>query len=80
MTVESNEWSSGPENAVPCPWCGGKNDHTMIKDIGGRETHAKSGLDISCDHCEKHYIIKRIDLRPTVWVSQFDPEEDKNND
>ena len=62
---------SGPENNVPCPWCGKHNDHTQIK-----EQARDTGALIICDGCENIYRVQRIDRTIRITVVQYHGEID----
>lgn len=71
---ESKKARSGPITAVPCPWCGKKNNHAEITpESAGRQTYKKTDFKIECDHCAHSYIIMRSQL--VVTVVQYHPDE-----
>lgn len=65
----------GPATAVPCPWCGVKNDFT------GLGVSADKGMVVSCEvidkvtgakkgGCGKVMQVIRVQSIPVVWVAQ----------
>lgn len=64
----------GPVTAVPCPWCGKRNDLSLLPPEIGQTTHAKSAFKIECDHCKLSYIINNVQL--TVTVARYEEQKE----
>lgn len=78
--MEQNKQAvSGPISAVPCPWCGNRNDLSNLFEQGILEgsLHDDSGKIISrgsrvdCDHCKRLSVVEKVDTRPRVILRQY---------
>ena len=72
----SKKATKGYENNVPCPWCGKRNDHTMLASAGGREAIKEGDLSdkslyIDCDHCGNLMYVCRVVTTPVISVKQY---------
>ncbi len=56
----------GPLYAVPCSWCGQKNDLREINEQFPLEV----GVGVECDHCQKISTVSRIDRAPRIGLKQ----------
>jgi hypothetical protein len=65
---------SGPVTAVPCPWCGKKNNLTSLPENIGQQTYKNTAFRIDCDHCDAGFVITRVVT--TITVAQY--REDNN--
>lgn len=56
----------GTVNSTPCPWCHKPNDFRGVEDYG-----LEPGNVLSCDHCSKNFIIKRVQPVTMVWLAPY---------
>ena len=64
-------WRTGKINAVPCPWCGQRNnfedDREILLDQWSGQGAAGDNPWFACDHCRRP--IEVVKAEPTVLVS-----------
>ena len=56
----------GPIRAVPCPWCGQKNDLREINE----QIPLEGGHVVDCDHCQRKSTIVTVDRDPRIILRQ----------
>ncbi len=56
----------GPISAVPCPWCGNRNDMREINEQFPLET----GCVVDCDNCKRKSIVASVDVTPRIFLRQ----------
>jgi hypothetical protein len=56
----------GPINAVPCPWCGTKNDFRELQE----QMLLDKGCVVDCDQCHQKSSVVEIDTRPRIILRQ----------
>lgn len=66
--------TDGPEHAVPCPWCGAKNDCRALRkqlDTGsGFGSGFEKGTTFECDGCGNLIEVVKVVQVPIVQVKQ----------
>jgi hypothetical protein len=56
----------GPLRAVPCPWCGEKND---LREVNA-QFPIEPKIGIECDHCSQVAIVVAVDNEPRIILRQ----------
>ena len=56
-----SEWTSTPNTVLSCPACGGEEIHQTSVDIQWRKEDASTGLHISSNSNQEHYVSNEID-------------------
>ncbi len=69
--AEHNKVFSGPASAVPCPWCGQREDWRPALATGLVEV-SKPGDPalVDCDKCGNTYEVVRVDRSPRISLRQ----------
>lgn len=70
----SNKLTDGPVHAVPCPWCGRKNDcrgiHRDLDTGAGMGSGFEKGATMSCDGCGNLFEVVKVVNVPIIQVKQ----------
>jgi len=69
--VEHNKIVSGPAPAVPCPWCGQREDWRPALATGIVETSEPGDPAlVDCDKCGRTSEVVRVDRQPRISLRQ----------